>query len=40
VVHGLPVSAGYLATTTAYGAVYITALLLASMFIFSRRDLK
>lgn len=40
VVHGLPVHVGYLATTAAYGAAYITALLLAGTFIFSRRDLK
>ena len=40
VVHGLPVPVGYLATTTAYGAAYITALLLGGTVIFSRRDLK
>ncbi len=40
VVHGLPVPVGYLATTAAYGLAYITALLLAGSFIFSRRDLK
>ena len=40
VVHGLPVSAGYIAATAAYGAAYITALLLASTIIFSRRDFK
>ena len=40
VVHGLPVSAGYLASTAAYGAVYIAALLLAATVIFSRRDFK
>jgi ABC-type transport system involved in multi-copper enzyme maturation permease subunit len=40
VVHAQPVPAGYLALTTAYGCVYITALLLAAMFIFSRRDFK
>ena len=40
VVHGLPVSAGYLASTAAYGAAYIAALLLAAMVIFSRRDFK
>jgi ABC-type transport system involved in multi-copper enzyme maturation permease subunit len=40
VVHGLPVSFGYLALTTAYGAVYITAILLVSIVIFSRRDFK
>ena len=40
VVHGLPVSGAYIGTTIAYGLAYIAALLLASMFIFSRRDLK
>lgn len=40
VVHGIPVSVGYILTTTAYGAVYIVALLLVSAFIFSRRDFK
>ena len=40
VVHGLPVAAGYMATTSAYGLVYIAALLLASVVIFSRRDFK
>lgn len=40
VVHGLPVSAGYLAITGAYGAAYIGALLLGAVVIFSRRDFK
>ncbi|MEO5897941.1 MAG: ABC transporter permease subunit [Vicinamibacterales bacterium] len=40
VVHGLDVPATYLATTVGYGAAYITALLLAATFIFSRRDFK
>ena len=40
VVHGLSVPAGYLATTTAYGAAYIAALLVAAVVIFSRRDFK
>jgi ABC-type transport system involved in multi-copper enzyme maturation permease subunit len=40
VVHGLPVSGGYLALTTAYGAFYIAAILLVSIVIFSRRDFK
>ena len=40
VVHGLPVSYGYMASTVAYGALYIAALLLAATFIFSRRDFK
>jgi ABC-type transport system involved in multi-copper enzyme maturation permease subunit len=40
VVHGLPVSAGYLAITTAYGLLYITMLLFVATVIFSRRDFK
>jgi ABC-type transport system involved in multi-copper enzyme maturation permease subunit len=40
VVHGLPVPAGYIAGSVAYGAVYIAALLLAATVIFSRRDFK
>ncbi len=40
VVHGLPVSAGYLGLTVMYGAVYIAALVLAATFVFSRRDFK
>jgi hypothetical protein len=40
VVHGLPVAAGYLAATTAYGLAYIAALLLTGTIIFSRRDFK
>ena len=40
VVHAQPVSLGYVALTTGYGVAYIGALLLASMFIFSRRDFK
>jgi ABC-type transport system involved in multi-copper enzyme maturation permease subunit len=40
VVHGLPVPAGYVAITTAYGLTYIAALLLVSTVIFSRRDFK
>jgi ABC-2 type transport system permease protein len=40
VVHGLPVPGGYIATTVAYGAVYIGALLIAAVVIFSRRDFK
>jgi ABC-type transport system involved in multi-copper enzyme maturation permease subunit len=40
VVHGLPVSAGYLAGTVAYGIVYIAALLFLSVIIFARRDFK
>lgn len=40
VVHGLPVSAGYLAWTTAYGLAYIGALIALAMAVFSRRDFK
>ena len=40
VVHALPVTAGYVALTTGYAAAYIAVLLLASMFIFARRDFK
>jgi ABC-type transport system involved in multi-copper enzyme maturation permease subunit len=40
VVHGQPVSAGYMALTLAYAGVYITTLLIAATTIFSRRDFK
>jgi ABC-type transport system involved in multi-copper enzyme maturation permease subunit len=40
VVHGLPVTTGYLVNTAAYGLVYVTVLLLIATFIFSRRDFK
>jgi ABC-type transport system involved in multi-copper enzyme maturation permease subunit len=40
VVHGLAVAPGYFASTALYGGTYITALLLAAMFVFSRRDFK
>jgi ABC-type transport system involved in multi-copper enzyme maturation permease subunit len=40
VVHGQPVSSGYIAITVAYGVVYIATLLLAATTIFSRRDFK
>jgi ABC-type transport system involved in multi-copper enzyme maturation permease subunit len=40
VVHGLPVSAGYVLWSAGYGLAYITALLLGTTFIFSRRDFK
>jgi ABC-type transport system involved in multi-copper enzyme maturation permease subunit len=40
VVHGQPVTAGYITLTTAYGAIYIAALLMAATVIFSRRDFK
>jgi ABC-type transport system involved in multi-copper enzyme maturation permease subunit len=40
VVHGLAVPAGYMAGTVLYGLVYIAALLVVSVLIFSRRDFK
>lgn len=40
VVHGLPVTPGYLAMTTGYGLLYITALVVAAATVFSRRDFK
>ena len=40
VVHAQPVSLGYVALTTGYAVAYIGALLLAAMFIFSRRNIK
>jgi ABC-type transport system involved in multi-copper enzyme maturation permease subunit len=40
VVHGLPVSAAYMASTTAYGLAYVAGLLLLATLIFSRRDFK
>ena len=40
VVHGLPVPAGYVGATAAYGAAYIAGLLALSVLIFSKRDFK
>jgi ABC-type transport system involved in multi-copper enzyme maturation permease subunit len=40
VVHGQPVPWAVVGLTTGYGLVYITMLVLAAMFIFSRRDFK
>ena len=40
VVHGLPVAAGYLATTALYGLAYIAALLVVAVAVFARRDFK
>jgi ABC-type transport system involved in multi-copper enzyme maturation permease subunit len=40
VVHGQPVSAGYLAMAVGYAGVYIAMLLTLAMLIFSRRDFK
>ena len=40
VVHGLPVTAGYMAVTIAYAVVYIAILLVAGGAVFSRREFK
>jgi ABC-type transport system involved in multi-copper enzyme maturation permease subunit len=40
IVHAQPVTAGYMAWTTAYGVLYIAALLVMATAIFSRRDFK
>ena len=40
VVHGLPVTAGYLSATAGYGFAYISALLVVSVLVFARRDFK
>jgi hypothetical protein len=40
VVHGIPVSGGYMMWTMAYAAAYIGALLFGACVIFSRRDFK
>jgi ABC-type transport system involved in multi-copper enzyme maturation permease subunit len=40
VVHGIPVSGVYLASTAAYAAMYVAALLFGAIVIFSRRDFK
>jgi ABC-type transport system involved in multi-copper enzyme maturation permease subunit len=40
VVHGQPVSAGYLLLTSSYGLLYISALLVAATVVFSKRDFK
>jgi Cu-processing system permease protein len=40
VVHGRPVTAAYMLLTSAYGVVYIAALITLSAFVFSRRDFK
>jgi ABC-type transport system involved in multi-copper enzyme maturation permease subunit len=40
VVHGQPVSLGYVALTSSYAALYTAVLLMMSMYIFSRRDFK
>src|SRR5688572_22199309 len=40
VVHGLPIERGFLLLNVAYAVAYITLLLIGSVIIFSRRDLK
>ena len=40
VVHGQPVSVGYLVMTTGYAALYIAMLLTIAVYVFSRRDFK
>jgi ABC-type transport system involved in multi-copper enzyme maturation permease subunit len=40
VVHAVPVTASHVALTLAYAAVYITAVLLAAMAVFRKRDFK
>ena len=40
VVHGLPVPASYLALTSLYGVLYVAALLVIAVAVFSRRDFK
>ncbi len=40
VVHGVPIPASHVGLTLAYAAAYITALLLAAMAVFRRRDFK
>ncbi|PYR30487.1 MAG: hypothetical protein DMF92_08490 [Acidobacteria bacterium] len=39
-VHGLPITAGYMAVTIAYAIVYIAILLVAGSAVFSRREFK
>ena len=40
VVHGLPVTSGFVASSVAYGAAYIAALVVGGIVLFSRRDFK
>ena len=40
VVHALPVTPAYVATTALYGAVYIALLVTAAVLVFERRDFK
>jgi hypothetical protein len=39
-VHAQPVSGGYVALTSGYGALYVAAMLTLSALSFSRRDFK
>jgi hypothetical protein len=40
VVHVHPIGWPYIWTTTAYGLLYVTALVLASVVVFTKRDFK
>lgn len=40
VVHAQPIAAGYVALTLAYGVLYIGVVMLAAVWVFSRRDFK
>jgi len=40
VVHGLPVTIGYMGLTTAYAFLYTAMLLTFAVYVFSRRDFK
>lgn len=40
VVHGQPISTGYVLMTLSYGVIYIAFVLLAAMAVFARRDFK
>lgn len=40
VVHGQPVAWGYIGLTIGYGALYVAVLLVAAVWVFSRRDFK
>ena len=40
VIHGIPVTAGYVALTAGYGLLYVGAVLVAAILVFSRRDFK
>jgi ABC-type transport system involved in multi-copper enzyme maturation permease subunit len=40
IVHGLPVSAGFIGYSAAYALIYIAAIVMAAVTVFSRRDFK